>query len=54
MAGSAIIDKAYEDVANGSIEILADEAAHELKSRLSMKGEELHPWMDEQLGGFVP
>jgi hypothetical protein len=41
MAGSAIID-------------MADEAAHELKSRLSMKGEELYPWMDEQLGGFVP
>ena len=50
----SVVDKAYEGVANGSIEILADEAAHELKSRLSMKGEELYPWMDEQLRGFVP
>lgn len=50
----SVVDKAYEGVANGAIEILADEAAHELKSRLSMKGEELYPWMDEQLRGFVP
>jgi NAD(P)-dependent dehydrogenase (short-subunit alcohol dehydrogenase family) len=50
----SVVDKAYEGVASGAIEILADEAAHELKSRLSMKGEELYPWMDEQLRGFVP
>jgi NAD(P)-dependent dehydrogenase (short-subunit alcohol dehydrogenase family) len=54
VSAASVVDKAYEGIANGSIEILADEAAHELKSRLSMKGEELYPWMDEQLGGFVP
>jgi NAD(P)-dependent dehydrogenase (short-subunit alcohol dehydrogenase family) len=50
----SVVEKAYEGIANGSIEILADDSAHELKSRLSMKGEELYPWMDEQLQGFVP
>jgi NAD(P)-dependent dehydrogenase (short-subunit alcohol dehydrogenase family) len=54
VSAASVVDKAYEGIANGSIEILADEAAHELKSRLSMKGEELYPWMDEQLRGFVP
>lgn len=54
VSAASVVDKAYDGVADGSIEILADEATQELKSRLSMKGEELYPWMDEQLRAFVP
>jgi len=41
-------------VADGSIEVLADESTRDLKSRLSMKAEGFCPWLDQQLAGFVP
>jgi NAD(P)-dependent dehydrogenase (short-subunit alcohol dehydrogenase family) len=54
VTAASVVEKAYDGIADGSIEILADEATQELKARLSVKGEELYPWMDEQLQGFVP
>jgi NAD(P)-dependent dehydrogenase (short-subunit alcohol dehydrogenase family) len=54
VSAASVVEKAYDGIADGSIEILADEATQELKARLSAKGEELYPWMDEQLQGFVP
>jgi NAD(P)-dependent dehydrogenase (short-subunit alcohol dehydrogenase family) len=54
VTAASVVEKAYDGIADGSIEILADEATQELKARLSLKGEELYPWMDEQLQGFVP
>ncbi len=54
VSAASVVEKAYDGIADGSIEILADEATQELKARLSVKGEELYPWMDEQLQGFVP
>jgi hypothetical protein len=54
VSAASVVDKAYDGVADGSIEILADVPTRELKSRLSMKGEERYPWMDEQLRAFVP
>ena len=54
VSAKRVVEKAYDGVADDSVEILADEATQELKSRLSLKGEDLYPWMDEQLRGFVP
>jgi NAD(P)-dependent dehydrogenase (short-subunit alcohol dehydrogenase family) len=54
VSAASVVAKAYDGVVNGSLEILADEATQGLKSMLNMKGEELYPWMDEQLAGFVP
>ena len=54
VTAASVVEKAYDGIADGSIEILADEATQELKARLSVKGEELYPWIDEQLQGFVP
>jgi len=53
VSAASVVEKAYDGVANGAMEILADDAAIELKSRLSLKAEELYPWMDEQLRTFV-
>ena len=54
VSAASVVEKAYDGIADGSMEILADEATQGLKAQLSMKGEELYPWMDEQLQGFVP
>jgi len=54
VSAASVVDQAYDGIAEGLIEILADASAKELKSRLSMKSEDLYPWMDEQLQGFVP
>jgi len=54
VSAASVVEKAYDGIADGSIEILADEATQGLKARLGAKGEELYPWMDEQLQGFVP
>jgi hypothetical protein len=48
------VAQAYDAVADGSIEVLADETTRHLKSRLGDKAEELYPWLDEQLASFVP
>lgn len=54
VSAASVVSKAYDGIADGLLEILADEPSNELKARLSLKGEELYPWMDEQLRGFVP
>jgi hypothetical protein len=51
--GSVVI-KAYEGVAAGMIEILADDMTQGLKLQLSMKAEEFYPWLHGQLRTFVP
>ncbi|MBM2614632.1 SDR family oxidoreductase [Actinoplanes sp. LDG1-06] len=50
----SVVAQAYDAVADGSIEVLADESTRYLKSRLNQKAEELYPWLDEQLATFVP
>ena len=54
VTAASVVEKAYDGIADGALEILADETTQGLKAMLSMKGEELYPWMDEQLQGFVP
>jgi NAD(P)-dependent dehydrogenase (short-subunit alcohol dehydrogenase family) len=54
VSAGSVVAQAYDAVADGSIEVLADETTRYLKSRLSTKAEELYPWLDEQLASFVP
>lgn len=54
VSAESVVAQAYDAVVDGSIEVLADETTRELKSRLSSRAEELYPWLDEQLGAFVP
>jgi NAD(P)-dependent dehydrogenase (short-subunit alcohol dehydrogenase family) len=54
VSAASVVEQAYDGIAEGLIEILADDSAKELKARLSMQSEALYPWMDEQLQGFVP
>ncbi|GAB2621947.1 oxidoreductase [Paractinoplanes abujensis] len=48
----SVVAQAYDAVADGSIEVLADDQTRYLKSRLNTKAEELYPWLGEQLAGF--
>lgn len=49
----SVVAQAYDAVADGSIEVLADQTTRTLKARLGTRAEELYPWLDEQLAGFV-
>jgi len=51
---ASVVAQAYDAVADGSIEVLADDTTRHLKSRLHTPAEELYPWLDEQLASFVP
>lgn len=50
---TSVVAQAYDGVAAGALEVLADDSTRHLKSRLSTPAEELYPWLDEQLAGFV-
>jgi NAD(P)-dependent dehydrogenase (short-subunit alcohol dehydrogenase family) len=50
----SVVTQAYDGVADGSIEILADETTRDLKTRLTTPAEEYYPWLDELYGSFVP
>lgn len=54
VTAASVVAQAYDGVADGLLEVLADEPARDVKSRLSTKAEEFYPWVDEQLGAFVP
>ena len=53
VSAESVVAAAYDGVADGSIEVLADEMTRDLKSRLSTKAEEFYPWLDQMLAGFV-
>ena len=53
VSAASVVAQAYDGVADGALEVLADEPTRDLKSRLSTPAEELYPWFDEQLAGFV-
>ncbi|WP_020417224.1 SDR family oxidoreductase [Amycolatopsis sp. ATCC 39116] len=53
VTAASVVAQAYDGVADGSLEVLADEPTRELKSRLSTKAEEFYPWMDAQLAELV-
>ncbi|MDQ1037694.1 NAD(P)-dependent dehydrogenase (short-subunit alcohol dehydrogenase family) [Streptomyces sp. V3I8] len=54
VSAASVVAQAYDGVADGSIEVLADEPTRDLKSRLGTRAEEFYPWLDEQLRSFVP
>jgi NAD(P)-dependent dehydrogenase (short-subunit alcohol dehydrogenase family) len=54
VSADSVVAQAYDAVADGSIEVLADEVTRDLKSRLGTRAEELYPWLDAQLAAFVP
>ena len=54
VSAASVVAQAYDGIADGLIEILADEPTRDLKSRLSTKAEDFYPWLDEQLRSFVP
>ncbi|GIM94181.1 SDR family oxidoreductase [Paractinoplanes toevensis] len=54
VSAESVVAQAYDAVADGSFEVLADDQTRHLKSRLNTRAEELYPWLDEQLAAFVP
>ncbi len=50
---ASVVAQAYDGIADGALEVLADEGTRELKSRLGTPAEELYPWLDELIRGFV-
>jgi NAD(P)-dependent dehydrogenase (short-subunit alcohol dehydrogenase family) len=54
VSASSVVSQAYDAVVDGSLEVLADDPTRFLKAWLGTRAEELYPWMDEQLAGFVP
>lgn len=54
VSAASVAEQAYDGVADGAMEVLADETTRGLKSMLSMKGEELYPMLHEQLASFKP
>jgi NAD(P)-dependent dehydrogenase (short-subunit alcohol dehydrogenase family) len=53
VSAASVVAQAYDAVADGSIEVLADEPTRDLKSRLNTRAEELYPWLDEQIAAIV-
>ena len=53
VSAASVVTQAYEGIAAGAIEILADETTREVKSQLSTKAEDFYPWIHEQLKAFV-
>lgn len=53
VSAASVVTKAYDGVAAGSIEILADDMTQALKQQMSTKAEEFYPWLHEQLRAFV-
>lgn len=52
VSAGSVIAQAYDGVAEGAVEALADEPTRDLKAMLSLKGEELYPMLHEQLALF--
>lgn len=48
----SVVAQAYDGVAAGALEVLADDTTRGLKSQLNTPAEQLYPWLHEQLAGF--
>lgn len=53
VSAASVVAQAYDAVTDGSLEVLADDVTRDLKSRLNTRGEELYPWLDEQVAGLA-
>jgi NAD(P)-dependent dehydrogenase (short-subunit alcohol dehydrogenase family) len=49
---ASVVAQAYDGIAAGDIEVLADELTRDLKSRLGTKAEEFYPWVHGLLRSF--
>lgn len=52
VTAESVVNKAYDGIAAGLIEILADDMTHSLKTQMSAKAEDFYPWVHEQLRWF--
>jgi NAD(P)-dependent dehydrogenase (short-subunit alcohol dehydrogenase family) len=52
-SAESVVTQAYDAIADGALEVLADESTRYLKSKLNTSAEELYPWLDEQLSSVV-
>lgn len=52
VSAESVVEQAYDGLAAGALEILADESTRMLKSQLGTPAERLYPWLDELVGGF--
>ena len=48
----SVVAQAYDGIAAGALEVLADDTTRGLKSQLNLPAEQLYPWLHEQLAGF--
>jgi NAD(P)-dependent dehydrogenase (short-subunit alcohol dehydrogenase family) len=53
VSSASVVEQAYDGVASGALEVLADESTRDLKAGLSTKAEELYPMLAERLKAFV-
>lgn len=53
VSSESVVAQAYDGVADGLIEVLADDTTRGVKSGMSTKAEEFYPVLHEQLAGFV-
>jgi NAD(P)-dependent dehydrogenase (short-subunit alcohol dehydrogenase family) len=49
---ASVVTQAYDGIAAGLLEVLADEMTQGLKSRLATPAEEYYPWLDAQWAEF--
>ncbi len=53
VSADSVVAQAYDGVAAGALEVLADDSTRELKAMLNTPGEHLYPALAEQLRTFV-
>lgn len=50
----SVVAQAYDGIAAGALEVIADDQTRDLKSRLSTRAEDLYPWLHSALRAFLP
>lgn len=54
VSAESVVTQAYDGIAAGKLEILADETSQGIKTQLSTPAEQFYPWIHDQLRAFVP
>lgn len=54
VSAASVVEQAYDGVAAGVFEVLADADTRDIKSRLSSTAEELNAYLADRLGAFKP
>ncbi|MEU1294567.1 SDR family oxidoreductase [Streptomyces sp. NPDC005840] len=53
VSAESVVEQAYDGIADGALEILADDETRVLKARLNTPAEEFYPWIHGLLGDFA-